>query len=65
MLMECGGNRRQDSDNKSVTDFMPKAMTCGNTLCLPRGSMTIQLADDDKLFTTYDYAFANAYFGKM
>ena len=37
--------------------------TCTNCLHLLRGSMSISLPQDDKLFEVYDMAFKTSYFG--
>ena len=50
---------------ESSHGFIPTAMTCINQLKLPRGSSTIDLPSQEKLFSCYDYAFCNSYFGLM
>ena len=45
------------------TSFIPTASTCTNTLKIPRPSAEIPLPQEEDLFSYYDYAFSNAYFG--
>ena len=45
--------------------FIPTASTCTNTLKLPRPSLEHPLPPEEDLFSLYDYAFSNAYFGLM
>lgn len=45
------------------TSFIPS--TCTNTLKIPRPSAEIPLPQEEDLFSYYDYAFSNAYFGLM
>lgn len=47
------------------TSFIPTASTCSNTLKIPRPSAEIPLPQEEDLFSYYDYAFSNAYFGFM
>ncbi|XP_061167403.1 uncharacterized protein LOC133176276 [Saccostrea echinata] len=47
------------------TSFIPTASTCTNTLNIPRPSAEIPLPPEENLFSYYDYAFSNAYFGLM
>nr|XP_034330272.1 uncharacterized protein LOC117690353 [Crassostrea gigas] len=47
------------------TSFIPTASTCTNTLKIPRPSAEISLPQEEDLFSYYDYAFSNAYFGLM
>ena len=46
-----------------TASFIPTANTCINSLNLPRPSHSVSLPTADQLFTLYDYAFSNAYFG--
>ena len=48
---------------KAIPDFLPKAHTCSNTMQIPRGTINLPLPPDEELFTLYDYAFKNSYFG--
>ena len=43
--------------------FIPTSNTCGNELLLPRPSFDKELPQDDQLFSLYDLAFVNAYYG--
>lgn len=45
--------------------FIPTARTCINQIRLPRPSLGIPLIPDENLYTLYDYAFANCYFGTV
>lgn len=45
------------------TRFIPTANTCINSLKLPRGSLEIKLPTDEELFSLYDYAFLNTFYG--
>ena len=51
--------------SRIMADFTPKAMTCDNSLHLPRATVSVEIPDDNLLFNCYDLAFANSYFGKM
>lgn len=44
--------------------FLPTANTCINCLKIPRPAVASGvIPDDSKLFTIYDYAFTNTYYG--
>lgn len=43
--------------------FIPTANTCRNSMTLPRPTHETSLPADDQLFSLYDYAFLNAYYG--
>ncbi|CAC5359836.1 unnamed protein product [Mytilus coruscus] len=43
--------------------FIPTANTCGNSMTLPRATHEIPLPSDTQLFSLYDYAFLNTYYG--
>ena len=45
--------------------FLPQSNTCTNTLRLPCGSLERPLLTREQLFSLYDYAFGNTYFGKV
>lgn len=45
--------------------FVPTANTCICALSLPHATTLIPLPTPDRLFSLYDYAFANAFFGNM
>lgn len=45
--------------------FLPMANTCINCLKLVRPTLSKPLPSEDALFQCFDYAFANAYFGKL
>ncbi|XP_065934567.1 uncharacterized protein [Magallana gigas] len=45
------------------TRFIPTANTCINSLKLPRGTLEIKLPADEELFSLYDYAFLNTFYG--
>ena len=45
--------------------FLPTANTCICCLTLPHATHTIPLPPPDQLYSLYDYAFANAFFGTI
>lgn len=45
--------------------FIPTANTCICSLTLPYGTQLFPLLATDKLFSLYDYAFVNAFFGNI
>lgn len=45
--------------------FIPTANTCCNTLYLPHANVTTPLPECNMLFGLYDYAFNNAFFGRV
>ena len=45
--------------------FLPTANTCICSLTLPHASHQIPLPAPDRLYSLYDYAFANAFFGNV
>ena len=46
-----------------LISFLPTANTCINCLQLPRPQPASCLPEDSVLFSLYDYAFANSYYG--
>ena len=46
-----------------VYSFLPTANTCSCCLQLPRPSIDVPLPGNQDLFSLYDLAFVNAYFG--
>ena len=48
---------------KIVPGFTPTAHTCVNVLKLPRGTLQHPLPTEERLFSIYDLAFGQAYFG--
>ena len=46
-------------------NFIPTANTCICSLTLPYGTRVFPLPAPDKLFSLYDYAFVNAFFGNI
>ena len=48
-----------------TSTFIPTANTCINCLNLPHPSFDIPLLSEDKLFNLYDFAFSNAFFGRV
>jgi hypothetical protein len=47
------------------SSFLPLSNTCTNTLRLPCGSLERPLPKREQLFSLYDYAFSNTYFGHV
>ena len=48
-----------------AASFLPLGNTCINCITLPRPSLNVPLPPDEKLFSLYDYAFLNGYFGNV
>ena len=46
-------------------NFIPTAHTCGNILSLPRPTQQLILPSTERLFSLYDLAFSQDYFGKI
>lgn len=55
--------KKRSRKKRAIADFMPKSHTCSNTMHLPCGSAGFSLPSDRELFSLYDYAFKNTYFG--
>ncbi|XP_052242055.1 uncharacterized protein LOC127852211 [Dreissena polymorpha] len=45
------------------SSFIPTANTCINCIKLPRPSLEVKLPADTELFSLYDYAFMNSFYG--
>ncbi|XP_052281203.1 uncharacterized protein LOC127878711 [Dreissena polymorpha] len=45
------------------SSFIPTANTCINCMKLPRPSLEVKLPADTELFSLYDYAFMNSFYG--
>ena len=45
--------------------FIPTANTCGNSLMLPHHSYRIPQPQSEHIYSLYDYAFANGFFGNV
>ena len=58
-----GVKSSQEIDVKG--NFIPSAHTCGNILSLPRPTQQLILQSTDRLFSLYDLAFSQDYFGKI
>ena len=50
---------------ESESKMIPTASSCINQLRLPRPSVGLKLLEESKLFSLYDYAFTNHYFGQV
>ena len=50
---------------ESESKMIPTASTYINQLRLPRPSVGLKLLEESKLFSLYDYAFTNDYFGQV
>ena len=50
---------------ESESKMIPTASSCINQLRLPRPSVGLKLLEESKLFSLYDYAFTNDYFGQV
>eukprot|EP00794_Sanderia_malayensis_P001683 gene1683-1875_t len=59
------GSNEPIAKSRIMADFTPKAMTCDNSLHLPRATVSVEIPGDNFLFNCYDLAFANSYFRKM
>ncbi|PFX17372.1 hypothetical protein AWC38_SpisGene18315 [Stylophora pistillata] len=59
-------NQVQTSEKIDVKgNFIPTAHTCGNVLSLPRLTQQLSLPSAERLFSLYDLAFSQDYFGKI
>ena len=50
---------------ESESKMIPTASSCINQLRLPRPPVGLKLLEESKLFSLYDYAFTNHYFGQV
>ena len=50
---------------ESESKMIPTASSCINQLRLPRPPVGLKLLEESKLFSLYDYAFTNDYFGQV
>ena len=48
-----------------VSSFLPTANTCINSISLPHPTRDHPLPQQEQLFSLYDLAFCNAYFGNV
>ena len=53
-----------EAESNLKWSFLPTGNTCINKLRLPRPNRDIALSEEKELFEVYDFAFANAYFGR-
>ena len=56
---------QERSTSSVIGGFTPTAHTCGNVLSLPRGTRELPLPAQEKLFSIYDMAFSQDYFGRL
>lgn len=54
-----------EASGDKAWNFVPFANTCANTLHLRRPTSEYDLPSEEDLFEIFDYAFVNAYFGKV
>jgi hypothetical protein len=52
-------------DVAAANKFIPTANTCICALTLPHATHLIPMPAPDHLYSLYDYAFANAFFGNI
>jgi len=48
-----------------ASSFIPTANTCINLMKLPRPTPSTPVLPDNELFSLYDYAFSNSYYGMV